>query len=260
MRPSWVLERNLGTLAETSRSARPVAVVVTGEPIEQARRRRGGFTQLIRDALGGARAELVELDARGGSTPDLRDFAAVVVTGSPASVTERAPWMLATEARLVEAVGAGSWVLGICFGHQLLAQALGGQVAKNPRGREIGTVPLALTERHALFGGAEPPHLANMTHVDAVVELPRGARVLATSELDPHSALSFGERAFGVQFHPEIDAEVMADYVAGRWDLLISEGLDAERIRGSIAEAAAGRSVLARFLELSGVAGRPVED
>jgi hypothetical protein len=52
----------------------------------------------------------------------------------------------------------------------------------------------------------------------------------------------------------------MADYVAGRWDLLLSEGLDAERIRGSIAEARAGRGVLARFLELSGVADGPVED
>jgi GMP synthase (glutamine-hydrolysing) len=245
---------------EPSGPQRSVAVLVTGEPIERARLRRGGFAALIRDALGEASVDLVEIDARSGAVPDLREYAAVLITGSPASVTERAPWMLATEARLREAADAGSWLLGICFGHQLLAQALGGRVAKNPNGREIGTVELALHEPHALFAGVEAPHLANMTHVDAVVELPAGARVLAKSALDPHSALEFGERVFGVQFHPEIDAEVMADYVAMRWELLVGEGLDAQRIQSSISEAAAGRSVLQRFLTLAGVAGRAARD
>lgn len=236
-----------------------VAVLVTGEPIEAARLRRGGFGALIRDALRGPAPALVELDARSGPLPALSDFRAIIITGSAASVTERAPWILAAEAELRRAIAAGSFVFGICFGHQLLAEALGGRVAKNPAGREIGSVPVELRAQDPLFAGVAAPLFANMTHVDAVVELPAGAVVLARSALDPHSALRFGERTWGVQFHPEMDADVLADYVAGRRQLMLEEGLDAERIASEIRDTPESRALLARFLALAGVAGDTVE-
>jgi len=208
-----------------------IALVVTGTPIERTRERRGGFAALLRDALGARAPRFCELDAALAPLPDLRAFRAVVVTGSAASVLERAPWMLTTEARLREAVAASTPVLGICFGHQLLGQALGGRVAQNPRGREIGTVRLELLAADPLLDCSYDPFLANMTHLDSVVELPHGAQVLARSELDPYAAVRFAARAWGVQFHPEIDAEVMADYVQARWQAIQSEGLDGERIR-----------------------------
>jgi GMP synthase (glutamine-hydrolysing) len=224
-----------------------IAIVVTGEPIAAAKERHGGFAQLIARAASDNRFRFVSLDAR-EPLPDLGEFAAVLITGSAASVTERAGWMLAAERRLVEAVDAGAAVLGICFGHQLLGQALGGRVDKNPRGREIGTVTFEPVEPDPLFDGAPPPFIANMTHVDSVVELPPGARVIARTERDPYAALRFGKRAWGVQFHPEIDRQVMSDYVEGRSHLIESEGLDLAAIRAGIAEAEAGRDVLRRFL------------
>lgn len=241
----------------TARSADSgsLAVVVTGAPIEKTRVRRGGFTALLRDAMGSAGPAFVELDAALAPLPDLRSFRAVVVTGSPASVVERAAWMLATERRLREVVEASTPVLGICFGHQLLGQALGGLVARNPRGREIGTVPLQLLMEDPLLDRSHDPFLVNMTHLDSIVELPRGAEVLARSELDPCAVVRFAPRAWGVQFHPELDAEVMADYVLGRWDAITGEGLDGERIRQAIAETPGGRAVLSRFLSEAGVAG-----
>jgi GMP synthase (glutamine-hydrolysing) len=241
--------------AESEVDSDAIAVVVTGTPIESARLRRGGFAALLRDELGAARPAFVELDATAAPLRDLRGFRAVLVTGSAASVVERAPWMLSTEARLRDAVQAGTPVLGICFGHQLLGQALGGRVAKNPRGREIGTVRLELLRQDPLLDRAHDPFLVNMTHLDSVLELPPGAEVLARSALDPHAAVRFGPRAWGVQFHPEIDAEVMADYVRGRWDAIVSEGLDGEGIRAGIAEAPGGRAVLGHFLSAVGVAG-----
>jgi GMP synthase (glutamine-hydrolysing) len=129
-------------------------------------------------------------------------------------------------------------------------------VTRNPRGREIGTVPLELVLDDPLLDRAQDPFLVNMTHLDSVVELPPGAEVLARSARDPHAAVRFGPRAWGVQFHPEIDAEVMADYVRGRWDLISAEGLDGERISAGIGEAPGGRAVLGRFLSEVGVAGR----
>lgn len=209
----------------------------------------------MREAIGPTNAELEAVDARVGELRDLRGFDGVIITGSAASVTERAPWMLAAEQRLAECVAAGTHVLGVCFGHQMLAQALGGEVQRNPRGREIGTVRLECTAADPLLSHAEPSFHVNMTHVDSVVKLPPGAEVLARTELEPYAALRFRERAWGVQFHPEIDADVMSAYVSGRTTVLAQEGLDPVRILAEVSETPASRAVLGRFV--AEVAGRP---
>jgi GMP synthase (glutamine-hydrolysing) len=178
----------------------------------------------------------------------------IVITGSAASVTERADWIVNAEHELARAVERGAFILGICFGHQLLAQALGGQVGRNPRGREIGTVPLELAEADPLLDGAAAPFLVNMTHVDTISELPPGARIIGRTELDPSAAVRFGERVWGVQFHPEIDARIMADYVAARSDAMVAEGLDPDEVRARIAETPAARAILGRFLDAVRVA------
>ncbi len=182
--------------------------------------------------------------------PALGAISGIIVTGSAASVTERAPWMLETGEFLARAVRGGKPLLGICFGHQLLGQALGGRVDKNPRGREIGTTALEVLEDDPLFS-EERPFLANQTHVDSVQELPPGARVLARTPLDDHSAVRYGERAWGVQFHPEFDADVMRGYVGARSNLLRREGLDPEELssRAADAESTAGE-ILRRFVRL----------
>src|SRR6185436_4711220 len=122
------------------------------------------------------------------------------------SVTERAPWMLRTEEFLRGASAANVPILGICFGHQLLGQALGGRVEKNPNGREIGTVRLSLEDearRDPLFGELPQAVDINMTHVDTVGVRPESARVLATTRLELTAAFRIeGRRTWGVQFHP----------------------------------------------------------
>jgi GMP synthase (glutamine-hydrolysing) len=224
-----------------------LSIVVTGEPIAAARERHGGFAELIARAAGPVGFRFVSLDAR-QSLPSLRGFAGVVITGSAASVTERAPWMLETERRLAEAADADGALFGICFGHQLLGRALGGRVDRNPRGREIGSVTFERLGADPLFDQASPPFIVNMTHVDSIVELPPGARAVVRTERDPFAGVRFRDRVWGVQFHPEIDRQVMADYVEGRSELIASEGLDLGAIRATLAEGEAGRDVLRRFL------------
>jgi GMP synthase (glutamine-hydrolysing) len=231
-----------------------IFVLRAGDVAATVRDSRGEFDVLIRETVGDAwRGSWETVDVRTDvPLPSPEEGAAFIVTGSSSSVTERAPWMLRAEAHLRELVAAGAPVLGICFGHQLLAQALGGEVAKNPRGREIGTVQIA---RHApahaddpLFHGLPSTFQVNATHVDTVVKLPPGARVLAVTDREPTAAFGLGDHVRAVQFHPEIDADAMRGYVKARWDVIAKDGLDPQAIWEAIGNPNENGQVLRNFV------------
>jgi len=160
-------------------------------------------------------------------------------------------------------IGArGVPVLGVCFGHQLLARAAGGDVVLNPRGREIGTVRVQLTEagrRDPLFawvGAADVPQpegggtqfYVQATHVDAVDPLPPGAVILASNENSTAQAYRLSETVAAVQFHPELWAEAMRDLITSRRDKLQAEGMDATALAEQVREVRAGE-ILRAFAE-----------
>lgn len=241
-------------------AVRPSIVVVkTGEPVAGVLARRGSFKDLIVGAAGEAWAgSWDEVDARTGPFPEPRSAAAFVITGSAANVPDREPWMLDLEAWLRDVVDSGTPTFGICFGHQVLAQALGGEVLRNPRGREIGTVSIEVTgDDPALWpgGSTAAAFSANATHVDSVVRLPPGAVALARSGLDDHQAVRFAARCHSVQFHPEVDADVMRSYVDARREILAREGFDVEALVGRIDDGVGATEVLRRWIRV--VVGSP---
>lgn len=224
---------------------------MTGDPVPATLEQRGTFADLMRQVVGtGWAGSWLVIDGRHEQRlPDPESLAALVVTGSPHSVTEREPWVLSGEAYLRRVVEMGLPVLGVCFGHQMLAQALGGRVERNPRGREIGTVELTLCADDPLVRDEERPYWVNMSHVDSVVELPPNAQLLGATKLDPHAALRFGENAWGVQFHPEFDREIIGHYARRRSEALIEEGLDPQAVTEAAMDAPAGARVLRRFVD-----------
>jgi GMP synthase (glutamine-hydrolysing) len=229
--------------------ARPIVIIQTGDPVPSVLERRGSFARLIEEAIGELwRGPYEVVDVRTASPPDPAAAAAFVITGSAANVPNREPWMLRTEAWLREVVPLGTPTFGICFGHQLLGQALGGDVQKNPRGREIGTCEIERVADDPILAGLPARFAANVTHVDSVVLLPTSATVLARSDLDPHHAVRFGERCYAVQFHPEIDADVMRGYVESRRAILEGEGFDVDAMLRRITDATAGRDTLRNFV------------
>jgi len=238
-------------------SVRPLAVLVAGEPIETVRARRGGYAEMIRAKASEPLATWIDVDLRDGtSLPDPSSLAGAVITGSSATVTERAAWMLRAEEYLLTLVYGSVPTLGICFGHQLLGQALGGQVIRNPSGREIGTVAFEVIDSDPLFSGAGAPWHANATHVDTLARLPPGARVLARTRLEPHAVVRFSEAAWGVQFHPEMDGSVIREYLESRRSLLKREAIDPEPLLRGVTDGAAGGSTLVQFVRLALAAGR----
>jgi GMP synthase (glutamine-hydrolysing) len=163
----------------------------------------------------------------------------IIVSGSPLSVIDEAPWMLELGEALLE---LDIPVLGVCFGHQLLARAAGGRVVLNPRGREIGTVSVELTDagrRDPLFAWAGSDEVeVQATHTDAVDPLPPGATLLASNENSAVQAFRLSETHAGVQFHPELWAVAMRDLIDSRRQKLLAEGRDPAKI--AVHEVAAG--------------------
>lgn len=165
----------------------------------------------------------------------------IIVTGSPLSVMDEAPWMLRLGADLLEAGARGTPVLGVCFGHQLLARVAGGGVVLNPRGREIGTVQVRLTEagrRDPLFASWAEGELVEVqaTHLDAVDPLPPGATLLASNENCAAQAFRLSETVAGVQFHPELWPEALGDLILSRKDRLVAEGRDLQALIAAVHE------------------------
>jgi GMP synthase (glutamine-hydrolysing) len=225
---------------------RPLGILVTGDPVEGVARARGTFADLFRLQLGGVwDGDFRLLDARRGELPKASELSALLISGSAESVTSRAPWILEAEAALRELVADGVPTLGVCFGHQLLAQALGGLVEENPRGREMGTVELRLLADDPMVAGLPERFVANMSHRDAATRLPDGAVRLAASALDPNALVRFRERSYGMQFHPEFDGGVMRGYIEARTPVLSAEGIDAGALAAEDAPLAA--ELLRRF-------------
>lgn len=232
-----------------------ILIVKTGSTLPGILAERGDFEGWIAAGMGLGAGEVdVVAPPHGEALPAPRDAAGVVVTGSAAFVSDREPWSEATAGWLREVVDADVPVLGICYGHQLLAHAYGGEVGRNPRGREIGTIEidaaLAIAADDPLLGALPARATVHVTHVESVLSLPDGARLLATSPDDPHHAFALGERAWGVQFHPEFDAGVARGYVEAKADDLRSEGLDPERLAAGVRETDVGPGLLARFRRL----------
>lgn len=194
----------------------------------------------------GAQMTPVELHA-GEAPPPPGGFDAVIMTGSPLSVTQPAEWMHRAADFLVEAAERVP-VLGVCFGHQLLAWRLGARVLKNPLGRELGTVDVELTDAGAadpLFHGMPRVIAVQATHEDVVSAAPAGATLLARNTTCEVQAFAAGARLRAVQFHPEMDRESTRFCV--RADRGLGDG-ERERRHAAVRDTPWGEHLLRNFL------------
>ncbi|WP_018403172.1 glutamine amidotransferase [Marinobacter gelidimuriae] len=230
-----------------------VIIVKTGETYPQIRERCGDFESWFVRGLSSA-LELSVVNVVAGESPgEPSDWDGIVITGSPAMVSNRDPWSEQTAQWLAAAVTAKVPLLGVCYGHQLLAHALGGTVDYHPEGRESGTHTVTLTESaasDALFGTMPSQFSAQLTHKQSVLSLPPQAVLLGTSDFEPHQAFRIGECAWGVQFHPEFTDEVMRVYLAVQALDIESEGSDAAALLAAVKPAPEASSLLQRFSEL----------
>jgi len=235
------------------------AIIKLGSTLPSLSAHRGDFEDWTLAGMGLGQADVVVIDRRAGDPlPDPDSITGAVITGSHDMVTDHAPWSEETAAWLRSAVVSALPILGICYGHQLLAYALGGSVGDNPRGLEFGTIKARLARTAAtdwLLGGLDSPLSVHAAHTQSAITLPDGARVLASSDRDPHLAFVIGERAWGVQFHPEFDVEVTRTYIGVRREALLAEGQNPEALLKACHPCPAGPEILGRFAQLIAPAG-----
>lgn len=235
-----------------SRLSRPVLLIKTGATIPETRKEFGDFEQWFARGMGVVGLRHINV-FEGEQLPDPDEFSGVVVTGSASMVSHRHDWSEQTAGWLADVVHRGHPVLGVCYGHQLLAHALGGVVGPNPRGRQIGTTNISILSSAAgdpLMGQLPATVAAQTTHVESVHRLPPGAIRLASSPRDKNHAFRFGDRAWGLQFHPEFGADVMSGYIRARSHVIRAEGLDPEHLANRVSDTPLAHGLLSRFAEL----------
>jgi GMP synthase (glutamine-hydrolysing) len=240
---------------------KPILIIRTGRAPDAIRARHGDFPHWFRlgALLSPQRLQVVDVEA-GDALPAPGTVAGALVTGSAAMVTERAAWSERTAGWIRGAMDAELPLFGVCFGHQLMAHALGGRVDYLPGGREIGTQAIETLDaatRDPLAIGLPTNFRAHTTHEQSVLEAPVGATVLAYSARDPHQLLRYGPNALSTQFHPEFSADVMRAYIRRKRGDMRREGSDPQRCFREVAATPVARGLLQRFAGHYGLSRRP---
>jgi GMP synthase-like glutamine amidotransferase len=166
----------------------------------------GSYGDMLRRLVGPRETEV--FDVRNGGLPACVDRCeAYLVSGSYAGVYDDLPWIRALQAFLRDARGV-SKLVGVCFGHQVMAEAFGGAVVKSPNGWGIGLHRYELTAQPRWIDDADPVAVP-AAHQDQVVAAPPDAQVIARSAFTPIAGLDYGD-AISFQFHPEFSAAFSA--------------------------------------------------
>ena len=204
-------------------------------------------------ALFGDRVSWTLIDApEGDLLPAPHTVERLVITGSPVSIYERLSWSVACSDWLKLVWEREIPILGVCYGHQLLADALGGEVGRSPQGREMGATEVTQCGDDLIFSGLMPTFKVWQTHVDEIIKLPAQAEVIATNDHSAVQAMAIGDHCRSVQWHPEMNRAIMDRYAAQRADQINREWGEgaADQLRASLPEEVpSGSQIAANFLK-----------
>ena len=180
-----------------------LAILETGRPPADIVDRFGDYPSMFRTLFGETTHDYATFDVAAGRYPGIvEDHQAYIVTGSSAGVYEPHAWIDPLKGFLRAAKGRTALV-GVCFGHQIMAEAFGGKVIKSPKGWGVGLHRYEVATRHAWMDSATTIGVP-ASHQDQVVELPPGAQVVAANDFTPFGMLAYEDQAaISIQLHPE---------------------------------------------------------
>ncbi|MCT4705639.1 glutamine amidotransferase [Enterobacteriaceae bacterium H11S18] len=229
----------------------PILLVQMGHPPADIRAAVGEQPQWFRAALGDKVPVKVVCPFDGDPLPVAGTFRAAVISGSWSMVTEHEAWSERTAEWTREMMQAGVPILGVCYGHQLMAYAMGGVVDYHPQGSEVGQLPVMLSaaaKQDALLRALPDTFDVFLSHEQSVLTLPPGATALGASGHDPHQIIRYSPTALSVQFHPEFTAPVMNKIITSRSERIAMKGKDRDALLSRVSDTPESRSLLQRFV------------
>ena len=194
-----------------------LAILETGHPPGDLADRFGDYPTMFERLLGPG-FEVESFDVQAGQLPDPGAHQAVLITGSPAGVYDDYPWI----APLMDFIRAAkdSKMVGVCFGHQVMAEALGGHVEKSDKGWGAGLHHYSMVHPEAWADDAGEIAIP-ASHQDQVVIQPPNTEVVAASDFTPYAALAYTDRpAISFQFHPEFSPAFAQALIEKRYDVV----------------------------------------
>jgi GMP synthase-like glutamine amidotransferase len=200
-----------------------LAILETGAPPDGVREQFGDYPSMFRRLLGEGAHDYATFDVAAGELPKaVTDYPAYLVTGSSAGVYDPLPWIAPLKDFLVSAKGRAALV-GVCFGHQVMAEAFGGKAVKSPKGWGLGLHQYEVRQGRDWMD-AGPAIAAAASHQDQVVDLPPGATVIAANGFTPYGMLAYGDQpAISIQLHPEFDPPFAQALIAARRGTRVAE-------------------------------------
>ena len=198
-----------------------IGILQTGVPPLNLKDEFGDYPSMIRNLLGEG-FETQTFDVVTDGPPKADGFAGYVITGSAAGVYDELPWIAPLMDFLRQQRGQAKLV-GICFGHQLMAQAFGGEVIKSPKGWGLGLHAYEVVRREGWMDAAREVSIP-VSHQDQVVEAPPQAHVVARSDFTPYGVLAYADQpAISLQHHPEFDPAYASALIERRLETVLSE-------------------------------------
>lgn len=197
-----------------------IGILQTGESPDALRADMGDYPDFFETLLAGRGLTFSRYAVlRNEFPPDVHICEGWLITGSRHGAYEPHPWIAPLEAFIRKAYAEHVPVVGVCFGHQIIAQAMGGRVEKYQGGWSVGP-----TE----YDFGDQKYTLNAWHQDQVTEKPEGAEVLASTDFCANAALLYDDRMFSVQPHPEFRKEFMEGLIKYRGPGLVPDAILAD--------------------------------
>lgn len=187
-----------------------IGILEAGLLREEMASRFDPYPTMFADFLGLAHAdfEFETISSIRGETPaSVDDCDGWLITGSRHGVYDNLDWMAPLQDFVRQLAAAEVPLIGVCFGHQIIAAALGGEVVKSDKGWGVGLHRYRVDRQHSWMSGDELEAGIYAFHQDQVVSLPQHAQVFLSSEFCPYAGLAYGHSIISVQAHPEFEAD-----------------------------------------------------
>ncbi len=231
-----------------------ILIAKTGSTYPEVRAEHGDLQNWIINSIktDPADFEIIEV-FKTTRLPELKNYSGIIITGSHSDVTDPEPWIQNLSEWIQVAKKYTLPVLGICFGHQLLAQAFGGKVDFHPKGQELGYINVRLNKeggKDRLLGILPSDFFAYANHAQTIKTLPRNALTLAYNDFDKTHAFSLNDHIWGVQFHPEYTGEIMKAQIRAQRKTLLKNGKNPEFIISQVKDTSYGSMLLQEYYKI----------